>query len=157
MSDHQERANGRHIVTWYHTKTNAGAYRPQFTTEIRHLPDRLEVVEIGIASSPETVARLALNKQYEIYVQGHLGSTTDEVCIGVRGETRKDKRDSVARELVRSKDRGVVERDESGRWWPPGPGHASTVVRATVVRLVRDVSGEEPDPWESSTSSFVDP
>lgn len=121
LADEEMREHGHHVVNWYHTKINAGTYRPSFSVEIEHRTDEISVHEVTMSASPAAKEHRTDIGQAELWVKDHPGCSFDQVVAyvhdGVPDKDRTSKRDSLRRAMQRSR---TFERDAGGFWWIAG-------------------------------------
>lgn len=125
VADQDLREDGKHVVSWTHTKINADTYRPEFVVEIVHRPGELSIVERAVESSPEAVERLPAWKRTLRYVIDQPGQTAKQIAEEVRGSDSRNAVIATRTELTRLVKRGLLTIDASGCYWPPaGPDAA---------------------------------
>jgi hypothetical protein len=117
MTDYESLRQGRHVVSWTHTKINVARLGEPFVTEIIHRPSEISINVRGLEASPEAIERLSEIEQLLRCLEARQGQTAAELCEAVKGTRINSKVESVRTLLKRAAQRNLCYVDQHGRWW----------------------------------------
>jgi hypothetical protein len=120
MQDQEEKAVGRHVVVFHHTKLNSGALRPQLACELVHRADDLACNVVDISASQEAVERMTQSERTLYELRQAPGLKAADYALAARGSSSPTSVDATRVELRRHERRGRAYVDSAGNWWPAG-------------------------------------